>query len=125
MQSGESPKPTLYYDGACPVCAREVAMYRRQPGSDGVHWVDAARCAEPELGSDLTRDAALARLHLRRPDGVLVSGAAAFVGVWQALPRWSWLGRLMGSAVAVRLLDAGYRAFLVVRPLWRDGGSSR
>lgn len=125
MQLGAGPKPTLYYDGACPICAREVAMYRRQPGADGVCWVDVARCDTAALGPDLTRDAALARLHLRRPDGSLVSGAAAFTGLWQSLPRWSWLGRLFGSAAALSLLEAGYRAFLAVRPLWRRKGAYR
>ena len=65
-------------------------MYRTEPGADAVCWVDVGRCETSDLGPGLTRDAALARLHLRRPDGVLVSGAAAFTGLWQSLPRWSW-----------------------------------
>jgi len=125
MQNDVIQKPTLYFDGACPVCDREVSMYRNQPGADGVRWVDAARCESSDLGPGLTRDAALARLHLRRPDGVLVSGAAAFAGLWQSLPRWAWLGRLFGSRAALRLLEATYRAFLAVRPLWRAAGASR
>ena len=70
----------VYFDGDCPVCSREVAMYRRQPGADAVEWIDVAHCRPAELGSGLTREAALARLHLRRPDGSLVSGALAFTG---------------------------------------------
>lgn len=119
MDDADRAKPTLYYDGDCPVCAREIAMYRRQPGSDAVCWVDAARCEASALGPGLTREAAIARLHLRRPDGNLVSGAAAFTQLWQALPRWSWLGRLLGARVGVVLLEAGYRVFLAVRPIWR------
>ena len=96
-------------------------MYRSQPGADGVCWVDVARGETADLGFGLTREAAMARLHLRRPDGRLVSGAAAFAALWQALPRWSWLGRLLGSGVGLRLLEAGYGAFLVVRSVWRRG----
>lgn len=44
MKRVDGSKPTLYFDGGCPVCIREVAMYRNQPGADGVCWVDAARC---------------------------------------------------------------------------------
>lgn len=124
MRSTHSPKPTLYYDGGCPLCTREVAMYRKQPGADGLCWIDVSCCAASDLGPGLTREAALARLHLRLSDGSLVSGAAAFTGLWQRLPRWSWLGRLFASTAGSWLLEAGYRAFLAVRPFWRGRGSS-
>jgi predicted DCC family thiol-disulfide oxidoreductase YuxK len=111
--------PVLYFDGACPVCAREIAHYRQQAGSESIVWVNAATCSPELLGSDLSRADALARLHLRRPDGSLVSGAAAFVGIWQHLPRWAWLARCFRSGLALHALDLAYRAFLKVRPLWR------
>jgi len=101
------------------VCSREVAMYRRQPGSDAVRWIDVAHCSIAELGAGLTRDAAMARLHLRRSDGSLVSGAQAFTALWRALPRWAWVGRVLGTGPGLWLLEAGYRAFLVVRRGWR------
>lgn len=122
MEPDTRPKPTLYYDGACPVCAREIALYRRQPGADGVEWVDVARCDGARLGPGLTREAALARLHLRLPDGRLLDGAAAFTGLWQVLPRWAWLGRLLGSGWRLRLLEAAYRGFLRLRRGWRQPG---
>jgi predicted DCC family thiol-disulfide oxidoreductase YuxK len=119
MTNSVQPSPTVYFDGGCPVCSREVAMYQRQPGADAVNWVDVARCDAAALGSDLSREAAMARLHLRRPDGRLVSGAEAFTSLWRALPRMSWLGRLLGTRATLWLLEAGYRAFLIVRRSWR------
>lgn len=95
-------------------------MYRRQPGADGLQWVDVAHCASADLGAGLSRDDALARLHVRRPDGTLVSGAAAFTSMWQALPRWAWLGRLLGRGPGLWLLEGGYRLFLIVRRGWRQ-----
>ena len=95
-------------------------MYRRQPGADKVQWIDVARCGSAELGAGLTREAAMTRLHLRRPDGSLVSGAAAFTGLWRVLPRWAWIGRGFGTGPGLWLLEAGYRAFLFVRRGWRN-----
>jgi predicted DCC family thiol-disulfide oxidoreductase YuxK len=109
----------LYYDGSCPVCSREVAMYRRQPGAEQLCWVDASQCAPLQLGAGLSRGAALARLHLRRADGTLISGAAAFIALWQLLPRFAWLGRLLGGPVTLRLLEPCYRIFLILRRAWR------
>ena len=35
------------------------------------------------------------RLHARH-DGRILSGFPAFLLIWQALPRWRWLARLVG-----------------------------
>lgn len=115
----DTDRPTVYFDGACPVCSREIAMYRRQPGAEQVGWVDVTACDAAALGTGLNRDAALARLHLRRADGTLVSGAAAFIGLWASLPRTAWIARLLDHRPIVALLDLGYTIFLRLRPLWR------
>ena len=122
MSFSTAPKPTLYFDGACPVCSREIAMCRSQTGSEAIDWVDVTCCPVGELGDGLTREAAMARLHLRQPDGRPLSGAAAFAALWRALPRGSWLGRVAGTAIGLMILEAGYRAFLALRPLWRRRG---
>ena len=119
MTTVNSPSATVYFDGACPVCSREIAMYRLQRGAGAVHWVDVAQCELPALGTGLTRGAAMARLHLRRADSSLVSGARAFTELWRVLPGWAWAGRLLGRGPALWLLEAGYRVFLVARRSWR------
>jgi predicted DCC family thiol-disulfide oxidoreductase YuxK len=119
MNESSCPQPTLYFDGGCPVCSREIAMYQRERGADAVRWVDVSQCDVSELGAGLTRDAAMARLHLRRLDGSLVSGAQAFTGLWRVLPRWAWLGRIVGNGPALWLFEASYRVFLFARRGWR------
>lgn len=114
-----TPVLTVYFDGACPVCQREVALYRAQPGAQACQWVDAAAAPPEQLGPGLQREAALARLHVRQPDGRLVHGAAAFVLLWQTLPATRWLGRLAAVPPLPWLLEWAYRGFLRVRPLWR------
>ena len=107
---------TVYYDGACPVCSREMAVYRRAAGAEALRFVDVTTEAPPE---GVTRDAALARLHVRRPDGSMATGAAAFAALWSSLPRWRRLGRVAALPIVQPLLEAGYRAFLRVRRSWR------
>ena len=103
----------LYYDGSCPVCAREIGFYR--PRAEGVRFVDVSRCGDDALGGDLDRAAALDRLHLRTPDGALVSGAEAVAGVWRRVPGLGWLGRAFAHPVPARALEAFYRVFLALR----------
>lgn len=111
--------PTVYFDGACPVCSREIAVYRRQPGAESCTWVDVTRCDDSELGAGLTRDAALKRLHVRQADGRLVHGALGFAALWSALPRTALLGRVASLPPVAAVLELAYRAFLGLRGLWR------
>jgi demethoxyubiquinone hydroxylase (CLK1/Coq7/Cat5 family) len=119
----DAPALTVYFDGACPVCSREIATYRGLRGGASIDWVDASRCAPEALGPGLERGAALARLHARRPDGTLVDGAAAFAAVWRRLPAFSLLGRIAGFEPVRAVLDVGYAGFLRVRRAWRAPAS--
>ncbi|MFN7726675.1 MAG: thiol-disulfide oxidoreductase DCC family protein [Rubrivivax sp.] len=117
--TGPSALPCVYYDGACPLCSREIATYRRARGGDHLQWVDAQAAAAQDLGPALAREDALRRLHVRLPDGRLVSGAAAFVTIWQRLPAFRALAVLARVPGMLALMEALYRVFLRVRPLWR------
>ncbi len=118
MPMAETPQScsTVYYDGACPVCQREIAYYKRKTAGSGVQFVDATSCDEGELGSGLQRDMALARLHVRRPDGKLVSGAAAFGEIWRSVPGFRFAGQLAQWGPVTFLLDLVYRCLLKIRP---------
>ena len=106
---------TVYYDGACPICRFEIAHYQQCKGSERLEFVDVAALDLPPLGAGLDRDTALARFHIRQPDGSLVSGAAAFVKVWQSLPGWRVWGKIAAWPPLLALLEALYRAVLPVR----------
>ena len=109
---------TVLYDGACPLCRREIAVYHGlQPINAGqtVAFSDVSRsdCPLPPGGE---RSDYLARFHVQRADGQVLSGAAAFVALWATLPGWRYLAmvaRLPGATPALELL---YRTFLHVRP---------
>jgi len=106
---------TVWYDGACPLCRREIGIYRGLRPNTAVCFADVSDPASP-LPSGTTREQLLARFHVRGSDGRLVSGARAFLALWAALPGWRWLawvGRLPGAAWA---LERVYRLFLRVRP---------
>ena len=119
MNSTPVPLLTLYFDGGCPVCTREISFYQRRRGAERIRWVNLAQCEDSDLGSDLSREAATARLHARCPDGHLVSGARAFAALWQTLPAFFLAGRVAALPGIVQGLEWGYRGFLRVHPLWR------
>jgi predicted DCC family thiol-disulfide oxidoreductase YuxK len=86
-----------------------------QQGSP-VCFADVSNTAVP-LPIGTTREQLMARFHVQDRDGQLLSGAAAFLALWAALPGWRWLalaGRLPGAAW---LMERLYRLFLRWRPM--------
>lgn len=106
---------TVLYDGACPLCRREIGLYRGLPASVPLCFADVSDAAQP-LPAGTTRPALMARFHVIDAHGRLISGARAFLALWAVLPGWRWLaraGRLPGVA---GLMELTYRLFLRVRP---------
>ncbi len=105
---------SVLYDGACPLCRREIALYRGLRTERALRFVDVSGASA--VPAQATREQLLARFHVQLADGTLVSGAAAFLTLWAHLPGWRWLaraGRLPGMAW---LMERFYRLFLRWRP---------
>jgi len=111
----DQPALTVYYDGACPICRFEIGHYRQCAGSEPIDFVNVAAENLPSLGEGLDRDKAMARFHVRRADGSLLSGAAGFSEVWQVLPGWRRLGWFASLPIILPVLEVGYKAILPVR----------
>jgi predicted DCC family thiol-disulfide oxidoreductase YuxK len=108
-------RPTIYFDGSCALCSVEINHYASRVGGEKLGFIDVSR-DDVQLGADLTSDTAMRRFHVRRPDGSLVSGARAFVEVWDTLPGWQWATRVARIRGVLPVLEVGYRAFLPIRP---------
>lgn len=108
------PLLTVYFDGSCPLCRREIGMYRRWPQALSLAWVDVS--AGQDLGGVLSCEAAMARFHVRDQQGRLFSGAAAFSRLWRVFPGWRWLGWLSAWPPLSWVFEAAYRLFLPLRP---------
>lgn len=106
----------VFYDGSCPVCSREVGMYRRQRGAERLSWVDVSLAGAGDLPAGLDPETAMSRFHIQTAQGQLQQGARAFAALWLQLPYFRWLGRLASLPLVSRLLEFLYSKFLAVRP---------
>jgi predicted DCC family thiol-disulfide oxidoreductase YuxK len=104
---------TVWFDSACPLCLREIALMRRLDKRGAIAFVDvlaegAACPIDPAL--------LLARFHAREGEGPLLHGAAAFAAMWRAIPLLRPLGLAARLPPLLWVLEGAYRAFLRLRP---------
>ena len=103
---------TVWYDGGCPLCLREIAVMRRLDRAGRIGFVDLADGAQ---ACPLDRRLMLERLHVRE-GGVILSGAAGFAAMWRAIPVLRPLGELARVPPVLWLMERAYRGFLRLRP---------
>lgn len=106
---------TVLYDGACPLCSREIELYRRAESDVDLVFTDVSKADVP-LPQGTTREQLASRFHVRSQDGQLHDGASAFVLLWSVLPGWRWLAHAARLPGAMYTLEGAYSGFLRVRP---------
>jgi predicted DCC family thiol-disulfide oxidoreductase YuxK len=105
----------VYFDGACPLCRREINFYQKMDAQNRVEWRDIST-VQSQQDLPLPQDTLMARFHVQRADGQLLSGARAFIELWKNLPGWRWVGLVASVPGAPIALEIGYRFFLRFRP---------
>lgn len=108
-------KTTVFYDGACPLCSREIAHYRNCSGSDEVNWLDISQSKEQLDAYGIDYDSAMKRFHVLSADGTYHTGAFGFVYLWSILKPYKALSALINFFHLGSLLDWFYMRFATWR----------
>ena len=107
-------KIKLLYDGACPLCVREVNFLKRKDGDRGlIKFVDVADDAyQPADNAGVDFETAMRRIHAVLPDGEIVQNVEVFRRTYELLGI-GWIYAITKLPLVGRLADALY-------DLWAD-----
>ena len=107
---------TVFFDGSCPLCVREIAFYRRREPLVPIEWLDVSKKDPLDLGLPLGQCDAMRRFHVLCEDGQLKSGAAAFTALWSRYKGFRLIGRILSWPLLCHITEGAYRLFLLLRP---------
>jgi predicted DCC family thiol-disulfide oxidoreductase YuxK len=110
---GNADRLLVWFDGACPLCRREIAFMKRLDRRGAIEFVDIGGLKEAQC--PVERVVLLSRFHARE-DGRLVSGSKAFAAMWRAIPLLRPLGLLARVPLVQPVLERCYTSFLRFRP---------
>ncbi len=85
----------MLYNASCPVCSYEIDHYAAYARDKALPIAFDDLNDMEKLGAwRVDADTAARRLHVLK-DGVLLAGIPAFIALWQEMPRYRWLARLV------------------------------
>jgi predicted DCC family thiol-disulfide oxidoreductase YuxK len=95
MTQDSPARTSVLYNATCPVCSFEIDHYAAYAHDRALpirfdDLNDPARLAAWGIDAD----AAARRLHVLK-DGRLLAGIPAFIVLWQEMPRYRWLARVV------------------------------
>lgn len=103
MTAKKADKTEVLYNADCPVCSYEIDHYARIVERDALAIAFSDLNNSKDVGQwGLTADQAARRLHVRK-NGKVFSGIPAFIALWQDMPRYRWLARLVATPGIHRL----------------------
>jgi predicted DCC family thiol-disulfide oxidoreductase YuxK len=107
---------TVYYDGLCRLCSREISHYRKQAGAEKIRFLDITAPDFDAIKEGVDPHEVHQIMHVRRADGSLAKKVDAFIEIWSVLPRYQWAVRVARLSGVRKGLDFGYALFALVRP---------
>ena len=84
----------VLYNGSCPICSKEIEHYQHYSEGEGLPIAYDDLMTEAREAWTIDQDSAAKALRVRRGDEVLV-GVEAFLALWEAMPRYRLLARLV------------------------------
>jgi predicted DCC family thiol-disulfide oxidoreductase YuxK len=102
---------SVFYDGGCGLCSREIAYYKRIAASDRFEWIDISRDQRTLANIGIAYESAMKHLHVEDDDRKIHRGVDAFILIWTHLPYWNVVGRLADIPAVKWLLTKAYDVF--------------
>lgn len=113
MDQPTTPRLKVWFDGACPLCIREISLMKKLDRKGAIYFFDISDKGDPSCPVDQAQ--LLARFHAEE-NGEVLSGAAAFAAMWRAIPSLRVLGMIARNRLVLALLERLYIVFLCIRP---------
>ena len=106
---------TVFYDGKCRLCSREINHYKRVSDDEKFDWQDITESTQAleKLGISLAQGLKL--LHATDSSGRMHVGVDAFLLIWSNIHRWKILARLTSLPFVYQSACLLYRWFATWR----------
>ena len=87
----------VFFNNSCSICRSEINIYKKQ-GIKQLEWIDITNNKIAEQDTQKTDKDLLRRLHVKS-DGKIYAGAKAFIILWDKMPKFKLLGKILSMPI--------------------------
>lgn len=106
---------TVFFDGKCGLCTREINYYRKIAPSGVFDWRDITEHAADLEKHGISHVQALKQMRALDADGQWHAGADAFILIWRQLSKWRVLAVIVGLPGIRQIANLVYRLWATWR----------
>lgn len=106
---------TVFYDGKCGLCSKEIAYYKTIAPSEKFTWCDITLDSRPLTRKGVSFRNGLMFFHVEDENGTMHTALDAFIIVWQELRSWRYLAKIVSLPVLKPLMNRCYKIFAKYR----------
>ena len=106
---------TVYYDGKCGLCSKEINHYKKISQDNVFNWLDIASYPHHLNNINVSQHHALLYLHALDKNNNLYIGVDAFILIWKNLKNWRILSIFISLPVIKQISDIIYKIFAKYR----------
>jgi predicted DCC family thiol-disulfide oxidoreductase YuxK len=102
----------VLFNDKCSICSTEINHYKSLNTND-IYWLDINDLDESMQLSGKTHKELLRRLHVMKDDK-LYSGVKAFIVLWDRIPKYRWLSRVIALPLIYHISILAYELIAIV-----------
>ena len=102
---------TVFYDGQCGLCSKEISYYQRIAPKGVFYWCDITQSIEQLSAIGVSYEAALKQLHVTDGEGQMHVAVDAFIIIWSQLKYWKLLAAVTALPLVKPLVNYVYTLF--------------
>ena len=101
----------VFYDGACPICLKEINYYKKIAAPKIFDWIDINSVDNMKSLYNIDSIDALKVMHVIDHFGKIHKGVNAFVIIWSCLEKWKYLACVVKWPVVFQMVKMFYFLF--------------
>ena len=102
---------TVFYDGKCGLCSKEINYYRKIAPNDIFDWQDITKSADALKKEGISLTEGLKLLHAKDEKGLMHVGVDAFILIWMQLRQWRFLATFVRLPAIHQIANIAYTVF--------------